>query len=143
MSELERRHVADAAVYFDRSLEFRLAADRVPGVQAAALHDDEVVLSAAHGVADVTTGEPLTDRHLFRIASHSKTFTATAVMQLVERCALRLDDTVGERIAELASSPITAVTVRETCRTPAVSCATDGTATSGNSNSRVPDAPSC
>ena len=113
MSELERRHVADAAVYFDRWLEFRLAADRVPGVQAAVLHDDEVVLSAAHGVADVTTGEPLTDRHLFRIASHSKTFTATAVMQLVERCALRLDDTVGERIAELASSPITAVTVRE------------------------------
>jgi len=74
MSELERRHVADAAVYFDRWLEFRLAADRVPGVQAAVLHDDEVVLSAAHGVADVTTGEPLTDRHLFRIASHSKTF---------------------------------------------------------------------
>jgi len=61
MSDLERRHVTDAAAYFDRWLEFRLAADRVPGVQAAVLHDDEVVLSAAHGVADVTTGEPLND----------------------------------------------------------------------------------
>ena len=113
MSELERRHVADAAAYFDRWLEFRLTADRVPGVQAAVLCDNEVVLSAAHGIADVKTGEPLTDRHLFRIASHSKTFTATAVMQLVEGCELRLDDTVGERLVELAPSPITTVTVRE------------------------------
>lgn len=113
MSELERRHVDDAAAYFDRWLEFRRSADRVPGVQAAVLYAGEIVLSTAHGVADVTTGAPLTDRHLFRIASHSKTFTATAVMQLVERGALRLDDTVGERIVELGSSPIAAVTVRE------------------------------
>ncbi|MDP2292789.1 MAG: serine hydrolase domain-containing protein [Actinomycetota bacterium] len=113
MSTLERRHVADAAAYFDRWLEFRCTADRVPGVQAAVLYDDEVVLSAAHGVADVSTGEALTENHLFRIASHSKTFTATAVMQLVERGTLRLDDSVGERIVELASSPIAAVTIRE------------------------------
>lgn len=113
MSGLQRRHVVDASRYFDRWLAFRLDADLVPGVQAAILHDDEVVLATAHGVADVVTGAPLTNAHLFRIASHSKTFTATAVMQLVERGALRLDDTVGERIAELASSPIAAVTIRE------------------------------
>lgn len=113
MSDLDRRHVAEAAAYFDQWLQFRCTADRVPGVQAAVLYDDEVLLSAAHGVADVSTGEPLTARHLFRIASHSKTFTATAVMQLVERGALRLDDTVGERVVELASAPIAAVTVRE------------------------------
>ena len=113
MNELTRGHVADAAAYFGRWLEFRLGAERVPGVQAAVLHGDEVVLSVAHGVADVSTGEPLTDGHLFRIASHSKTFTATAVMQLVQAGSLRLDDRVGELIVELASSPIAAVTVRE------------------------------
>lgn len=113
MSELDRRHITDAAAYFDRWLEFRRTAERVPGVQAAVLFGDEVVLSAAHGVADVTTGQPLTEHHLFRIASHSKTFTATAVMQLVERGTLRLDDSVGDRIVELATSPIAAVTLRE------------------------------
>lgn len=113
MTDLVRQHVVDASAYFDRWLAFRLRADRVPGVQAAVLHDGHIVLSAAHGVADVTTGVALTDRHLFRIASHSKTFTATAVMQLVERGALRLDDTIGDRIDELASSPIAAVTIRE------------------------------
>ena len=113
MSTLEPRHVADAAAYFDRWLQFRVTADRIPGVQAAVLHDEDVVWSAAHGVADVSTGEPLTDHHLFRIASHSKTFTSTAVMQLVEGGSLLLDDRVGERITELASSPIAAVTIRE------------------------------
>ena len=45
---------------------------------------DELVLSAAVGVADAAAGTPLTTAHLFRVASHSKTFTATAVLQLVE-----------------------------------------------------------
>ena len=38
---------------------------------------------------------PLTPGHRFRIASHSKTFTATAVMRLVDQGRLRLDDPVG------------------------------------------------
>jgi D-alanyl-D-alanine carboxypeptidase len=45
-----------------------------------------------HGVADLTTGRPFrTDGHV-RIASISKTFTGTAVLQLVDRGRLRLDD---------------------------------------------------
>ena len=34
----------------------------------------------------------LSPAHIFRVASHSKTFTATALMQLAERGRLRLDD---------------------------------------------------
>jgi CubicO group peptidase (beta-lactamase class C family) len=34
----------------------------------------------------------MTPEHVFRVASHSKMFTATAVMQLVEHGKLRLDD---------------------------------------------------
>jgi CubicO group peptidase (beta-lactamase class C family) len=66
-------------------------------------------------VADLDTDEPLTASHLFRIASHSKTFTATAVMQLVEAGKLRLDDPAGSRIPELAEagSPLADATVRE------------------------------
>jgi CubicO group peptidase (beta-lactamase class C family) len=49
----------------------------------------------AAGVANLTTGEPLTPRHRFRIASHSKSFTATGLMLLRERGRLKLDDTIG------------------------------------------------
>jgi CubicO group peptidase (beta-lactamase class C family) len=105
--------VADAARYFTSWLGFRQRYDRIPGVQAAVLHDGAIVASCAHGHADVERGVPLTDRHLYRIASHSKTFTATAVMQLAEAGRLRLDDTIGQWLASLAASPIAPVTVRE------------------------------
>jgi CubicO group peptidase (beta-lactamase class C family) len=113
MAEISRAHLVDACRYFDTWVAFRLHAERVPGVQAAVLLGDEVVLSTAHGVSNVATGEPLTERHLFRIASHSKTFTATAIMQLVERGVVRLDDPVAQWIPDLGESSIASVTVRE------------------------------
>ena len=113
MAEMSRSHVVDACTYLDSWLAFRQRAERVPGVQAAVLHDDEVVLSTAHGVSSIENGELLTDHHLFRIASHSKTFTATAIMQLVEGGLVRLDDTVGRWIPDLAESAIAPVTIRE------------------------------
>lgn len=110
---IRRDAVVDAARYFDRWLAFRQRYERVPGVQAAVLHGDEVVLSCAHGLADAEAGTPLTPRHLFRIASHSKTFTATAVLQLVDRGDLRLDDRVSQWLPFLDGSGLRAVTVRE------------------------------
>ena len=120
-SSLGRDTVADASAYFDRWLALQRRHLRVPGVQAAVLHrhadhdpsGDDLVLSTAHGVASVETGEMLTERHLFRIASHSKTFTATALLQLAERGALRLDDTLARWIPALAGAPIAGVTLRE------------------------------
>ncbi|MCX6520960.1 MAG: serine hydrolase [Actinobacteria bacterium] len=113
MTGIPRSAVADAGRYFDRWLAFQQHHLRVPGVQAAVLHEGEVVLSTAHGVANVETGEELTERHLFRIASHSKTYTATCVMQLVEQGRLRLDDTVGQWLEPLRDSPVAGVLVRE------------------------------
>jgi len=101
--------VTDAAAYFERWVGFRRRVDDVPGVQVAIVDHGELVASFAAGEADLAAHQPLTTRHLFRIASHSKTFTATAVMQLVERGALRLDDPVQRWLPELDL----AVTVRE------------------------------
>ncbi len=113
MTGLASPAVLDACRYFDTWLEFRRRHERVPGVQAAVLFGDDVILSTAHGVADVESGAALTQGHLFRIASHSKTFTATAILQLVERGAVRLDDTVGQWITALADTAIASVTLRE------------------------------
>jgi CubicO group peptidase (beta-lactamase class C family) len=88
---------------------------RVPGVQVAVGFRGEVVWTASYGYADVEAGRALTDDGIFRIASHSKTFTATALLVLAERGALRLDDTVGTYVPALveAGSPIADATVRE------------------------------
>jgi CubicO group peptidase (beta-lactamase class C family) len=44
-----------------------------------------------HGLADIASNTPVTDGTIFRIASVTKTFTAVAAMQLVERGLLDLD----------------------------------------------------
>jgi D-alanyl-D-alanine carboxypeptidase len=46
---------------------------------------------AAAGLANVETGEQLTPAHRFRVASVSKVFIATVVLQLVDEGALALD----------------------------------------------------
>ncbi|SEK99898.1 CubicO group peptidase, beta-lactamase class C family [Blastococcus sp. DSM 46786] len=104
-----------AAGYLRSWLDAQVAHRRVPGAQVAVRHGGELVLSAALGVADVSTGAPLTPAHLFRVASHSKTFTAALVLQLVEAGRMRLDDPIGVHVPELeaAGSPVARVTVRE------------------------------
>ena len=101
--------------YYDRHLEIQQRYRRVPGVQAAVRHGAELVYSAAFGHADLANDVALGVGHLFRIASHSKTFTSTAIMQLVQAGRLRLDDTAGHWVPFLVDddSPLAGVTVRD------------------------------
>jgi D-alanyl-D-alanine carboxypeptidase len=105
----------EAVNYVDSWLDYRIWKLQTPGAQVAIWFDGKVQFSKAYGRSNLGTGEPLTTSHLFRIASHSKTFTATALMQLVEAGKLRLDDTAGSWIPELtkAGSSLADVTVRE------------------------------
>lgn len=100
------------APYLQSWLEYQRDLARVPGVQVAVRVHGELAASFALGVASEATGEPLTSQHLFRIASHSKTFTATAIFQLAEAGTLRLDDPAGRWLPELAGSPAAGLTVR-------------------------------
>lgn len=105
--------VHDVIAYWSSLLEFSRRYLRVPGIQAAVYAGGEVVWSGSYGVADLGTGDELTDRHLFRIASHSKTVTGTAIFQLVERGLVRLDDPAAAHLPELDGLPVGAVTVRD------------------------------
>lgn len=111
MSLLET--VRGLAPYLESWLEYQRDLLRIPGVQVAIRVGDELAASFALGLANEATGEKLTTRHLFRIASHSKTFAATSVFQLVEAAKLRLDDPAGKFLPELAGSAAAAYTVRE------------------------------
>ncbi len=113
MGELTEAGVRSAATYLGTWLPFRQRYLRVPGLQAALRFGDEVMLELASGLADVAAGEQLRTDHCFRVASHSKMFTATAVMVLVEQGRLRLDDRLGDRVRSLADTEVAAVTLRE------------------------------
>ena len=99
--------------YYDSWLAFNQRYQRIPGVQVAVYAGEGLAFSGAYGLADVENAVPLTEQHLFRIASHSKTFTATAVFQLVEQGRLRLDDKAGQHVTEIVGTPLGERTVRE------------------------------
>jgi len=54
--------------------------------------------AGAAGLADPTTGEPMTPEHPVWIASNTKTFIAATVLRLCERARLGLDDPIAERL---------------------------------------------
>lgn len=109
----QKKAIKSALKYGSKWIEFQHEYNPYVGAQVAARVDGELILNEAFGYADLDAKEPLTTEHLFRIASHSKTFTGVAVMQLVEAKKLRLDDTVGQHIPELSKSDIAGVTVRQ------------------------------
>lgn len=87
--------------FLDSWLEYRLLWSEVPGYQVTIAKDGKTIFSQAYGTADIETKQKLTTKHIFRIASHSKTFTATAIMQLAEKKKLRIDDEVVEYLGWL------------------------------------------
>ncbi|NIK55738.1 serine hydrolase domain-containing protein [Kribbella shirazensis] len=114
MSEaLDSTSLTETLAYYDSWLAFNQRYLRVPGVQVAVYAGDAIAFSSAYGWADVENDVPLTDQHLFRIASHSKTFTGTAVFQLVEQGRLRLDDKVSQHVTEIVGTPVGERTVRD------------------------------
>lgn len=93
--------LSPALDYIPRWMEFQMRASEQPGCVIAISHKDRIVLEEAFGYADLAKRTPLTPRHRFRIASHSKTFTTAGVMKLRERRKLKLDDEVGEYVPGL------------------------------------------
>lgn len=82
-------------------LQFQVGMSRQPGCIIAIAHRSEIVMEAAFGHANLDSGEKLTPRHRFRIASHSKAFTAAGIMRLREHRQLKLDDPVGTHVKGL------------------------------------------
>ncbi|GAA4873388.1 serine hydrolase [Pseudonocardia benzenivorans] len=79
----------------------------VPAVSLAVARHGLLCHTHGHGDADVSTGAPVTGSTSFRIASVSKPITATAVMRLVDRGELTLQDrpfATGGALADLATS---------------------------------------
>ena len=97
--------VPAALDYIPRWLEYQMRQSEQPGC-VIAIGDtrsagDKIVLEQAFGHADLDRRTPLTPRHRFRVASHSKSFTSAGIMKLREQNRLRLDDPVGRHVEGL------------------------------------------
>lgn len=97
----------------DAFVQRELAAASVPGAALAITHGATVLHVRGFGVD--SADRPVSGDTMFRVASLSKSFTALAVMQLVESGRLELDDTVASHLAEfrLADPRGASVTVEQ------------------------------
>ena len=64
------------------------------GLAIGIVRDNEIVYAKGFGVKNMETEEPITTKSLFHMASVSKPFSATAIMQFVEQGKVDLDDPV-------------------------------------------------
>jgi CubicO group peptidase (beta-lactamase class C family) len=82
--------------FLDGYVGHQLEDYQIPGATVAVVADGELLFAKGYGQANVKAEEPVVaDETLFRIASISKLFTATAVMQLVEEGKLNLGEDVN------------------------------------------------
>jgi CubicO group peptidase (beta-lactamase class C family) len=82
----------------DKVVEEWLDAAQAEGVPGAIIYVSTPYWEGTwtRGTADLETGRPIGAGDYFRIASISKTFTATVVLQLVDEGVLSLDETLSE-----------------------------------------------
>ena len=66
----------------------------LPGVAVGIVKDNKIIYAKTFGYLNTETKEPVTLTSLFHMASVSKPFVATAIMQLVEQNKMHLDSTV-------------------------------------------------
>lgn len=94
-------------------IETEMTASGVPGMAYAVVADGQITSVGAHGVAKLGTGRSVTPDTPFLIGSISKSFTALAVMQLVEAGEVDLDASVSDYLDGFTGRPAGAITVRQ------------------------------
>jgi CubicO group peptidase (beta-lactamase class C family) len=89
----------DVEAYLEGVVPVQLQRNDIAGAVVAIVRDGQVLFAKGYGFADMKSRKPVSvDGTLFRPGSISKTFTWTAVMQLVEQGKLDLDRDVNDYI---------------------------------------------
>ena len=75
------------------------------GISVAVVKGDDIIYTHSFGLKNIENNTPLSDHDLFRIASISKSFSATSVMQLRDAGKLSLDDDFSKLVGFQVRNP--------------------------------------
>jgi CubicO group peptidase (beta-lactamase class C family) len=88
---------ADVGAFLDGIVPYAIRSGDIAGATVSVVMNGQIIFTKGYGFADMKTRRPVSpDRTLFRPGSVSKTFTWTAVMQLVQAGKLDLDRDVND-----------------------------------------------
>jgi CubicO group peptidase (beta-lactamase class C family) len=74
---------------------------KIPGVGIALVSKDSIIWIGTIGSANIETGEPITEKTLFRIGSCTKSFIGLGFLKLIEEGKIDLDMPVRELVPEI------------------------------------------
>lgn len=75
----------------------------IPGLSLAVMSNGEIIYAKGYGFSNLEHKVAATEITVYQIASITKTFTATAIMMLMEKGRLSLIDPVSKYVADLPS----------------------------------------
>ncbi len=89
----------------EAAIQSIMQSSSVVGLSVAVVKNNKVIYNHSFGFKDVEKQLPLTNESIFRIASISKSFTTTAIMQLVAEKKIRLDQDISELVGFKVRNP--------------------------------------
>lgn len=78
---------------------------QVMGLSVAVVKNNKIIYTHSFGLKDLESNTPLTDDCIFRIASISKSFSATSIMQLAEAKKISLEDDMSKLVGFTIRNP--------------------------------------
>jgi CubicO group peptidase (beta-lactamase class C family) len=96
--------MADPQTTIQSMLDELVASGEETGLQVAVYHHGNLVIDAVAGVADKSTGTPVTPDTLFTVYSVSKGVAATALHILAEQVKIGYDDPIAKHWPEFAQN---------------------------------------
>ncbi len=89
---------SEALRLIDVWLEAQRDYERLPGMSAAIVENQDVIFARAYGLSDLEKKVKATPETIYSICSISKLFTSVVIMQLRDAGKLRLDDEVSDHL---------------------------------------------
>jgi len=97
---------------FEQRLEDLRATSHIPAITAVISNGQQIVWVKAYGLSDLVAQRPAADTTVYHLASLTKPFAATVLLQLVQEGKVSLDDPVSMYGINLTSPAGTVIRVR-------------------------------
>lgn len=107
MQSQEETQMKDILNLIDTWLEYQVSMHNFPGMSIGIVKNDKLIFKGFYGYSNLKKHIQANENTNYQIASMSKMFTAIAIMQLVEKRQLKLNDKVNKHLDWFKSHSIT------------------------------------
>ncbi len=90
---------------FENMISSLMAGSQVPGLSVAIAKGKDIIYARGFGARDLETNIPATPDTIYAFGSCSKSYTALAIMQLVEKGKIKLEDPVSKYLPLFKGTP--------------------------------------